>query len=148
VSEELEEVADLIEAQWYANPRPSAIQVPRVRIVLDAPDKLLTMNAAKSTHYREWSDLTRAWRGAMEERANLLGLEPIAGVVGVECWPHQAGGNLADPGAHMPCLKACIDGLRDAGVLADDTGREVSWVRLWAPVKGPGEGMVLELVRL
>jgi crossover junction endodeoxyribonuclease RusA len=140
--------ADAIEAEWYAHPRPSPWKAAygRIQIVLDAPAALLTMNAAKSTHFRTWAKLTAAWRDAMCERAQLLEIPATTSRVGIECVPHQAGGNLADPGAHMPCLKACIDGLRDAGVLADDTGEFVAWVMLHAPVKGPGAGMVIDLV--
>lgn len=152
VSEDLEAVADALEASWYASPRPSRPDVSgpdgRIRIVLDAPAALLTMNAAKSTHYREWAKLTASWREAMCSRALLLGIPRQVGRVGVEAHPYQAGGVLADAGAHMPCVKACVDGLRDAEVLPDDDPDHVGWVLLFAPVKGAGAGMQLDLVPL
>lgn len=144
MTEELDHIADKLEAEWYASPRPGG--GGRVVVALSAPAKLLTMNAAKSTPYRTWAKLTAAWREAMKARAELLGLRPAVSRVGIEARIHQAGGNLADPGAHMPCVKACIDGLRDAGVLVDDTGEHVAWVMLHAPIKGPGAAIVLELV--
>lgn len=117
-----------------------------VRIIIDAPAQLLTMNTARSIDRFKWADLTKAWRTATAERAWKLRVPPVIGLVGIEARPHQYGGVLADPGAHMPCVKACIDGLRDANVLEDDTGDYVAWIRLWAPLKSAGAGMVLELV--
>jgi hypothetical protein len=147
LSEELEGLADHLEAEWYASPRPPVWKREnRMVIVLDAPAALLTMNAAKSTHYREWAKLTKAWREAMARRAALLEVPRVTSRVGVDARPYQVGGHLADPGAHMPCVKACIDGLRDAGVLEDDTGAFVAWITVHAPVAGDGAGMVLELV--
>ena len=149
---ELDPIADAIEAEWYGAGKPKPLRAyetgspGRIRIVLDAPAQLLTMNAAKSTHYRKWAALTLAWREATEARALLLGIPEATSRVGIEARPYQAGGTLADPGAHMPCVKACIDGLRDAGVLKDDTGQYIAWVMLHAPIKGPGAGLVLELV--
>jgi hypothetical protein len=139
--------ADELEAEWYANPRPSPLYAGEdgcIRVVLDAPADLLTMNAAKSTHYRDWAKLTAAWRGAMADRARFLGIPPVEGRVSVDGYPYQLS-HIADAGAHMPCLKACVDGLRDAGVLADDSPEHVAWVRCWAPVKARGAGMVVEL---
>lgn len=120
----------------------------RIQIVLNAPAQLLTMNAAKSMHYRPWSDLTRAWRHAMCRRAQFLEIPPIRYRVGIEARPLQFGGNLADAGAHMPCVKACVDGLRDAEVLLDDRPEHVAWVMCHAPIHGAGAGMVIELVRV
>jgi hypothetical protein len=117
-----------------------------LKVVLDAPAQLLTMNAAKSTHYRQWAALTATWREAMATRATELELPAVTYRVGVEFLPVQFKYTLADPGAHMPCAKACIDGLRDAGVLADDTGEQVAWVMMHAPIHGAGAGVVLELV--
>lgn len=150
MSEELEELADHIEAEWYRNPTPPVyVKGPgRIQIVLDAPAQLLTMNAAKSMHHRPWGDLTREWRHAMCRRAQHLEIPSISYRVGIEARPVQNGGILADAGAHMPCVKACIDGLRDAEVLRDDTGEHVAWVQCHAPIKGVGAGMVLDLVRL
>src|SRR5271169_6286600 len=126
MDEDLNQVADALEAQWYANPRPRVLpwqrRGGRIVIVLDAPAKLLTMNAAKSTHYRPWALLTKAWRAAMCDRCELLGIPAVHGRVGVEARTYQLGGILADPLGHAPVVKACIDGLRDAGVLRDDTG--------------------------
>ena len=151
MTEELSEQADRIEAEWYGAGAPSPLYARpdgRIRIVLDAPERLLTMNEAKRSHYRAWAAMTAAWRDAMHARALYLGVPPVGGRVGVEAYPYQLGGNLADAGAHMPCVKACVDGLRDAGVIVDDTGEHVAWVRCHCPVKAPGPGIVLELVRV
>lgn len=124
-----------------AAPEPGCI-----RIVVDAPTELLTMNTARSRiHWTKWAELTKAWRDATAKRCEVLSIPPVTGLVTIDGRPHQFGGNIADAGAHMPCVKACIDGLRDANVLEDDSPEFVAWVRCWAPVKSRGAGMVLEL---
>jgi hypothetical protein len=147
---ELEQLADHIEAEWYRAPKPApyAKGPGRIQIVLDAPAQLLTMNAAKSMHHRPWSDLTRAWRHAACQRAQFLEIPSLSARVGIEARPLQYGGILADPGAHMPCVKAIIDGLRDAEVLVDDTGEHIAWIQMHAPIKAEGAGMVIEIVRV
>ena len=150
LSEELEHLADDIEAQWYANPRPSGLYTGvcgEIRIVLEAPRELLTLNIARGRiGWHQWAELTKAWRCAMRDRALLLGIPPQKTRVAIEAHPQQKGGVLADPGAHMPTVKACIDGLRDAGVLVDDSPAHVAWVRCWAPIKAKPAGLVLELL--
>jgi hypothetical protein len=113
-------------------------------IVLDAPARMFTMNYARGTANRFiLHALTDQWRTAMKDRALALKV-PHFGQVRIHCWPYQAKGTLADTGSHMPVLKACVDGLRDAGVLTDDTGREVLAITMHAPARGPN-GVKLEL---
>ena len=133
------------ECQCHVLVSAGVIEAELIRIVIDAPAELLTMNAAKSMHYRPWAALTAAWREATAQRAWKLRIAPVIGRVGIEGRPHQYGGNLADPGAHMPCIKACVDGLRDANVLEDDSPEFVAYVRCWAPINSAGAGMELEL---
>ena len=60
--------------------------------------------------------------------------------------PVQSRGPLADPGAHYPVVKAVVDGLRDAGILPDDTGAEIVRLTQLAPRKKRGdEGEGLEI---
>ena len=51
----------------------------------------------------------------------------------------------------MPTLKACVDGLRDAGWLTDDSGRYVSAVTMFPPLRASDirpAGMVLDLTTI
>lgn len=112
-------------------------------IVLDAPARMMTMNWAKSTHWRVQALVIKLWRDAMAERCRELSV-PAYESCRIHCWPYHPTGALADPLGHAPTLKACIDGLRDAGVLTDDTGREVHAITMHAPARGPN-GVKLEL---
>jgi len=49
----------------------------------------------------------------------------------------QARGRLADTGAHEPPAKALLDGLVDAGVIDDDSGRQVATITFRAPQRSP-----------
>lgn len=118
--------------------------VGRVRLVLDAPGRMVTMNWERGTSNR-WAiaKVTDLWRRAASERAAELALPAFAWVE-VDAWPYQARGVLADTAAHTPVVKAVLDGLRDAGVLSDDTGRQVHWIRMHPPKRGPN-GVCVEL---
>lgn len=127
----------------------------RVRLWIPEPDGayLLTMNTARGRiHWRTWAKLTGAWReqARLEAEASAIELALDAGErVAIDCLPIQGpGGQLADPGGHMPTLKACVDGLRDAGWLPDDSGRYVSSVTMLPPVRASEvrpAGLVLDL---
>lgn len=122
----------------------------RIRLWIPAPVELLTLNTARGRiHWRKWAAMTKAWREAAKVEAEVLPFELVDGErVLIEALPVQLGGILADPGAHMPTLKACVDGLRDAGWLRDDSGRYVAAITMLPPVKaspGQGAGMVLDL---
>ena len=113
-------------------------------IVLDAPARMFTMNYSRGTANRfTLSALTDIWRRAMQERARELEV-PHYATCRIHAWPYQQKGTLADTGSHMPVVKAVVDGLRDAGVLKDDTGREVLAITMHAPARGPN-GIKLEL---
>lgn len=133
-------------------------ELQRIRLwipepIAPVPAPLLTLNTARGRiHWRTWAKWTKAWRSQTELEAEAAGvvLELQAGNrVVVEGLPVQGpGGQLADPGGHMPTLKACVDGLRDAGWLEDDDGRVVAAVTMFPPVRAaPGQpaGMVLDL---
>lgn len=130
----------------------------RIRLWIPEPDgaQLLTMNTARGRiHWRQWAKLTGAWReqAKLEAEASSVALELEPGErVAIDCLPIQGpGGVLADPGAHMPTLKACVDGLRDAGWLPDDSGRYVSGITMLPPVRASDSrpaGLVLDLTTL
>jgi hypothetical protein len=112
-------------------------------IVLDAPARMFTMNYSRGSANRfTLAALTDVWRKAAEKRARELGVSAYESCR-IHCWPYHKG-TLADTGSHMPVVKACVDGLRDAGVLKDDTGREVLAITMHAPARGPN-GIKLEI---
>lgn len=80
-----------------------------------------TVNAERRMFWRERNDKVQAARWA----AKILAMSekvPRLGRVSIEATPLQGPyGPDADPGAHEPVIKAVVDGLRDAGVLEDDT---------------------------
>ena len=112
--------------------------------MLDAPARMMTMNWARGVANRwEVAEVTSLWRFCAKVRARTLAV-PAYGHLRVRVTPYQAKGRLADAGAHLPCAKAAIDGLIDAGVLPDDDPRYVGAITLVAPQRGP-DGLRIEL---
>jgi hypothetical protein len=114
--------------------------VERIRLWIPAPADLLTLNTARGRiHWRQWAALTKAWRDQAKLEAEASGVEfklEAGARVHIEGLPVQGGGGpLADPGGHMPTLKACVDGLRDAGWIPDDSGRFVAAVTMFPPIR-------------
>jgi hypothetical protein len=110
------------------------------------------MNHAKQLYWRTWAKLTSAWReqAQLEAESSSVRLWLANGDrAAIDALPIQGpGAPLADPGAHMPTLKACVDGLRDAGWLPDDSGAYVSAITMLPPVRASDDrpaGMVLDL---
>lgn len=109
---------------------------------------LWTRNAENNMHWREKQDKTNEARFLAREAARKAKVPPIRGHrVSIDCLPLQARGRMADPGAHECVAKACIDGLRDAGVLVDDTGDYVANVNCLPPQRttAGAVGMILYL---
>ncbi|MGA9527142.1 MAG: hypothetical protein WBS24_03390 [Terriglobales bacterium] len=133
-------------------------ELQRIRLWIPEPADayLLTLNTARGRiHWRVWAKLTAAWReqAKVEAEASVAQLELAGGRrVHIEALPVQGpGGTLADPGGHMPTLKACVDGLRDAAWLPDDSGAYVAAVTMFPPVraaKDSGGGMVVDLTTM
>jgi hypothetical protein len=112
---------------------------------------LWTVSRERSAHWAVRDELVAQARGAgkvtalqalQEGRLVRFGHQRVV----IEVTPYQCRGNLADPGNHYPPAKAVVDGLRDAGVLDDDTGEYVAEVKMLAPVKTPARMNGLRLV--
>lgn len=117
----------------------------RIRLWIPEPDDagLLTMNTARGRiHWRTWARLTSAWReqAKLEAEGSSVRLRLGGGErVQIDALPIQGpGGVLADPLGHAPTLKACIDGLRDALWIPDDSGVYVSAITMLPPVRARG----------
>jgi hypothetical protein len=89
--------------------------------------ELWTVNAERSAHWRKHRAKTVAARWAAKIAAMEAKIPTMTGRVHIQAEPLQGRrGPAGDPGAYAPPVKAAIDGLRDAGVLVDDTDRYVS----------------------
>ncbi len=86
---------------------------------------LWTLNGERSMHFHKRNELVGEARLAAKNAARDAHVAPIVGAVRIEAEPLQCAGTLADPGNHYPVIKAIVDGLVDAGVLSNDTLREV-----------------------
>lgn len=83
-----------------------------------------------------------AWR-AREVRA------PRLDACFIYVTPHHADGRSPqDAGACAPAAKAIVDGLQDAGVLADDSAEYVHSITYSAPVVDGWDGIEVKLVEI
>lgn len=98
----------------------------------------LTINRVGQMHRQTWATHTRDARAVW----HLLALEaklPKIGACVIDVVPlHASMASPQDCAACAPEAKAAIDGLRDAGVLADDTAVHVQRVSFLPPRRGCG----------
>lgn len=91
--------------------------------------KLWTVNTEVSgrMHWRERGELVTAARWAAKLAAMEAKVPRLDDRVAIRVQPMQSRrGPAADPGAYASPAKASVDGLRDAGVLVEDTSVYVS----------------------
>lgn len=95
----------------------TSIVVPKVHQWINANDRIFWAARAERT---------RAWREATAWQAKAAGL-PCYGdrQVRITCIVHKTRAGRWDATNLAPTGKACIDGLRDAGVLLDDDNAHV-----------------------
>lgn len=87
----------------------------------------LPMNVFRKLHWATAAAYTRDYRGAgrvLAKQARIPHLEACLVVVD----QLVGAGPLPDPAAAFPAVKAMVDGLVDAKVLDDDTGRLVRFI--------------------
>ncbi len=104
-------------------------------VVIPAPIRLLTVNAERRIHYARRSEIVRQWRWAAKLYTRQAKVQPYEWCE-ITMHVKQARGVLADPGAHYPVLKACVDGIVDAGILPSDDGRYVRSIVQQPPMRG------------
>jgi crossover junction endodeoxyribonuclease RusA len=96
--------------------------------------KMWTLNAERKMHHFTRAKNVKDWREAAATVAiakNIPHLEAIE----VTFTPHRVNkSGLADLGGHFPVLKACIDGLMDAGVIDEDGPEIVKRLVFEAPI--------------
>ena len=90
-----------------------------------APDVLLNMN--DRTHWAKRAKQTKHWRSATYVYAHNSGLRDLP-----PCYVHLTlpvrDSRRRDPMNYAPTLKACVDGMVDAGLWRDDTPEFVTCV--------------------
>lgn len=123
--------------------RPPAPLLP-VMIRFDGRPALL--NAERSAHWSEHRAATAALRQEACIRARAARL-PVMPTVAVRSWPTYTNErSWPDVAGWMPATKAVLDGLVDAGVLADDTWRVVRRSTFEVPRIGDADQLVVVLI--
>ena len=100
-----------------------------IRLSINAPCDPLTAN--QRLHHHARAELTRNWRLRTAILARRLPNLPHAHVT---YWIHATTNRRRDVANYYPTVKACLDGIVDAGVLVDDSDRYVV-----GPDPRPGE---------
>ena len=77
------------------------------------------------THWRNRHSLTSQWRASAAWAANAVST-PALPAATIVATIHRADNRRYDLDGVVPTVKACIDGLRDAGVLDEDDSRVIT----------------------
>ena len=93
-------------------------------LTIPAPGKWLSTNSSRVKHHYAQAAGVKAWRDTAGQVA--AGHPPFTAPVVIEAVVHKSRNNRWDVDGITPTVKACIDGLRDAGVLAEDDDRHVT----------------------
>lgn len=94
-------------------------------LTITAPAAFIRSN--DHTHWRNRHTLTAAWRQAAAWEARRQHLPKFGmGPVHVTATVHRSDARKFDLDGIAPTVKACIDGLRDAGLLDEDHSEVVS----------------------
>ena len=96
--------------------------------------KMWTLNAERKMHHFTRAKNVKEWREAAATVAIAKRI-PRLEAIEVTFTPHRINkSGLADLGGHFPVLKACIDGLMDAGVIDEDGPDIVKRLIFEAPI--------------
>lgn len=113
-------------------------------VSLFVPTQLTTYNGERRGNRWERARATKAARlmGMVTARNHRVKSFSHARIEVKPVVAHRPG-PLADVAAHVPTAKAVIDGLVDAGVLADDGPHYVLALTFLPPERGPIEGLAV-----
>lgn len=92
-------------------------------LYIPAPDAWINQN--DRTHRMAVARLTKAWRWAAHVAAKDARLPTFEQRVRITATIHKLHGRQYDAANWSPTAKAAVDGLRDAGVLLDDSNKYV-----------------------
>lgn len=108
------------------------------------PGRPWSLNEERTKHWGWRKKRTAEWRKAFAELASAQGVPPMAGPVHITAQPAFRGRRVQDVANCLPAVKAAVDGLRDAGVLVDDTPEHLSGLSFLAPLDGqPKDALIL-----
>lgn len=93
----------------------------KITFFIPAPAKFI--NANDRLHYAPKAKLTAAWREA--GRTAATGHKPMNPPVHITAHIQKQRGGRWDPNNLAPTTKAIVDGIVDAGILEDDSWKEV-----------------------
>ena len=116
----------------------------RKNLLVLAPAKLLSVNEERRLHWSKRADAVSLWRFAAKVDAKNARLPRFKSVF-ISASIHQAKGTLADAGNYYPVVKACIDGLVDAGVIENDDPSIVHAVNQLASIRADRDAVLLYL---
>jgi len=112
--------------------RMVGVEAPRLtadgRLVLRVEggpqDRASWLSANDRVHWAVKARITKAWRDAARKAATAADVKALGWQrVHVEARLHFADDLRRDPANYQPTLKAAVDGLVDAGLIADDSWR-------------------------
>ena len=110
---------------------------------LEDDERPWTMNSERSWH---WSKRAMRTKSTREKFFYLAKIEKVPQLeyVQIDVIPlYKGGGVKADTGSHFPSAKAAIDGIVDAGVIPDDSGKYIQKLVFWSPIDSAHDGLRL-----
>lgn len=112
--------------------------------VIEVPAPTRWINANDRSHWARRARLTKLWRNMTAARAREVhNGPPLPGLVRIECRVHKTTNRPYDIENLSLTGKACVDGLRDAGVIAEDTIKHVAGVDMRDGGKRPAAGVTI-----
>jgi len=114
-------------------------------VTIDIPAPCDFINSNMRLHRMAQAKLTKSWRQAATAAAT--GHQQFTGQVHITAHIFKPRGGRWDPNNLWPTIKAAVDGLVDAGLLADDDHRHVIGPDMRAAGKGNPE-IVLEILEI
>lgn len=116
-------------------------------VTIPAPGLFLSTN--QRMHFHKRADLTATWREAAAWEAKRQHLPAFGlGPVHVTATFHRADQRAFDLDGASPTVKACIDGLRDAGCLTEDDTRVIPRLTLAAGEPWADAALVLTIEKI
>ncbi|HET7304271.1 MAG TPA: hypothetical protein VFJ12_06945 [Segeticoccus sp.] len=112
------------------------------RIIVPQPARWLSMND-RNGHWSQRSGPTGAWRTQTAWLAR--DLRPIPTPVAIDAVVHKSRGGRWDAHNLMPTVKACIDGVVDAGLIPDDDCKHLIRVSIEAGPKSASPNLTLTI---
>lgn len=119
-----------------SNRAPVEIFIPRVAA-------WLTTNSRD--HWAVTNKRTQTWRKAAWAMTKAVRLTPIAGPVHITATIHKTTRHRYDLDGHTPTVKACIDGIRQAGLLPEDNTTVIPQLTIRAGEPRKRAGVLLRI---